>query len=208
MENKDLLYKLIREYDLLFGEKTGGILQAMDELEQLVDELGDRKFHHMAEIGSYRGGTLWLYSQLFGAPGCTFTIVDIDVNPVVYDVCDKIRQRMLITFDIKTCASLDADIRTPDFLHIDADHRYHMVKADYEKHAPMVQIGGVIVLHDTLLDEGPGDNKAGTIKFRKELEANGERIKTFGGIIMLCDCFGPNRTNPQNRSIGISVVYK
>ena len=62
-----MLYKLIQEYDQMFGEKTGGILQSLDELEQLVDEMGDRKFHSMAEIGSYRGGTLWLYSQLFAA---------------------------------------------------------------------------------------------------------------------------------------------
>ena len=83
-----------------------------------------------------------------------------------------------------------------------------MVKSDYELHSTSMVKGGIIILHDTLLDEGPGDHKSGCIRFRKELEANGENIKTFGGIIMLCDCFGPHKSNPQNRSIGISIVYK
>ena len=202
------LYDLIQEYDQMFGEKTGGILQALDELEQLVAEIGNRKFERMTEIGAYRGGTLGLYSQLFGAPGCRFTVVDIKINPIIWDVIKEIESRMLIEFIIKESPSNEAIIKPTGFLHIDADHRYHMVKADYERFSPFVEKGGIILLHDTLLDEGPGDHKSGCIRFRKELEANGENIKTFGGTIMLCDCFGPNKSNPDNRSIGISVIYK
>ena len=120
----------------------------------------------------------------------------------------EIKKRKDIQFEIIESPSSEANLPLVDFLHIDADHRYHMVKGDYERFSPKVIKNGVIVLHDTLLDEGPGDNKAGTIRFRKELEENGENIKTFGGVIMLCDCFGPNKSNPDNRSIGISVVYK
>ena len=203
------LYDLIMEYDSMFPVKHGGILQSLDELEQLVTEIGDRKFVSMAEIGSCFGGTVWLYSQLFGADGCHFTIVDIKIDPVLDAVIEEIRHRRPdIEFDIQECRSDIARLPKCDFLHIDADHRYHMVKADYEGHSPMVIKGGIILLHDTLLDEGPGDHKSGCIRFRKELEANGENIKTFGGTIMLCDCFGPNKSNPDNRSIGISVVYK
>ena len=205
---KPNLYELIVEYDKLFGEKTGGILQALDELEQLVAEIGDRKFYSMAEIGSYRGGTLWIYSQLFGNHGCKFTVVDIKINPVLFDIKEKIQSRKNIRIDLIECPSNKAKIPEIDFLHIDADHRYHMVKADYERFSPKVVPGGIILLHDTLLDEGPGDHKSGCIRYRKELEANGENIKTFGGTIMLCDCFGPNKSNPDNRSIGISVIYK
>ena len=202
------LYDLIIEYDKLFPVKHGGILQSLDELEQLVTELGDKKFTSMAEIGSCFGGTVWLYSQLFGAPGCTFTIVDIKIDPILHKVIETIKERMDITFNIIESPSSQAEIPIVDFLHIDADHRYHMVKADYERFSPRVINDGVILLHDTLLDEGPGDQKSGCIRFRKELEAQGVNIKTFAGTIMLCDCFGPNKSNPQNRNIGISVVYK
>ena len=203
-----MLYKLIQEYDRLFPVKHGGILQSLDELEQLVAEIGDRKFHNMVEIGSCFGGTVWLYSQLFGADGCNFTIVDIKIDSVLWDVIEEIEYRKSINFIIKESPSSSAEIEECDFLHIDADHRYHMVKADYERFSPKVVEGGIILLHDTLLDEGPGDHKSGCIRFRKELEASGVNIKTFAGTIMLCDCFGPNKSNPDNRNIGISVIYK
>lgn len=203
-----MLYKLIQEYDKLFPVKHGGILQSLDELELLVQEIGSRKFLSMAEIGSCFGGTVWLYSQLFGANGCHFTIVDIKIDPWLRKVIEEVEKRMHINFHVMEMPSLSADIGAVDFLHIDADHRYHMVNADYNKHVPNVISGGAIVLHDTLLDEGPGENKAGVIKFRKELEEQGKNINTFGGTIMLCDCFGPNKSNPDNRSIGISVLYK
>ena len=204
-----MLYKLIQEYDRLFPVKHGGILQSLDELEQLVTEIGDRKFKYMVEIGSCFGGTVWLYSQLFAAPNAIFVIVDIKIDPVLDAVIEEIHNRRPdIAFVTKEQPSSMAIIDKADFLHIDADHRYHMVKADYERFSPKVVKGGIILLHDTLLDEGPGDHKSGCIRYRKELEANGENIKTFGGTIMLCDCFGPNKSNPDNRSIGISVIYK
>jgi len=204
-----MLYELIQEFDRLFPVPHGGILQSLDELEQLVAEIGDRKFLSMAEIGSCFGGTVWLYSQLFGRHGCTFTIVDIKIDPWLKKVVKEIKQRRPdIFFNIIESSSIEVNLPPADFLHIDADHRYHMVKADYEKHSRMVTNGGIILLHDTLLDEGPGDHKSGCIRFRKELEAKGEKMKTFGGKIMLCDCFGPNKANPDGRSIGITVVYK
>ena len=95
-----MLYKLIQEYDQLFGEKTGGCLQSLDELEQLVAEIGARKFERITEIGAYRGGTTWLYSQLFGAPGCKFTIIDIKINPILYDVLERIKDKMDIDFEV------------------------------------------------------------------------------------------------------------
>lgn len=203
-----MLYKLIQEYNKLFPVKHGGILQSLDELEQLVAEMGDRKFLRMAEIGTCFGGTVWLYSQLFGTDDCTFILIDIKFHPMLFKVIDEIQKRKKICFVFIEAESIKANFDTVDFLHIDADHRYHMVKADYEKHAPKVNPGGIIILHDTLLDEGPGDHKSGCIRFRKELESAGTNMKTFGGIMMLCDCFGPNKTNPDNRSIGISVIYK
>ena len=98
MENN--LYDLIQTYDKLFPVKHGGILQSLDELEQLVTEIGDRKFHAMAEIGSCFGGTVWLYSQLFGAEGCNFTIVDIKIDPILWNVIEEIESRKKIKFEI------------------------------------------------------------------------------------------------------------
>lgn len=201
------LHKLVKEYDKLFPVPHGGILQSLDELEQLVEEIGDRKFTSMAEIGSCFGGTVWLYSLLFGADGCHFTIVDIKIDPWLRRVIAEVQKRKHINFHLLEMPAGESKLDALDFLHIDADHRYHMVKADYEKHSPNVVKGGIVILHDTLLDEGPGDHKAGTMRFRKELEETGVNIKTFAGTKVLCDCFGPFRMNPLGRNIGISVVF-
>lgn len=204
-----MLHELIQEYDQMFPVPHGGILQSLDELEQLVAEIKDRKFLSMAEIGSCFGGTVWLYSQLFAANGAMFTIVDIEIHPWLNKVIKElILRRPDLHFVLIESTSNEAKLPKVDFLHIDADHRYHMVKADYEKHVPCVVPKGVILLHDTLLDEGPGDHKSGCIRFRKELESQGVEMKTFAGTIMLCDCFGPHKSNPDNRSIGISLIYK
>lgn len=203
------LHNLIKEFDKLFPVPHGGILQSLDELEQLVEEIGDRKFVSMAEIGSCFGGTVWLYSQLFAEQGATFTIVDIEIHDWLKRVIKElVVRRPDLKFVLIESPSSEAKLPLVDFLHIDADHRYHMVKADFEHFYPSVTMNGVILLHDTLLDEGPGDHKSGCIRFRKELEASGFKMKTFAGTKMLCDCFGPFKTNPFGRNIGISVIYK
>lgn len=203
-----MLKELCKEYDKLFPVPHGGILQSLDELELLVEHIGDRKFNDMAEIGSCFGGTVWLYSQLFGAEGCHFTIIDIKIDPWLRKVIKEVQKRRNVVFHVIERPSSEAVIGNVDFLHIDADHRYHMVKADYERFAPKVIKDGIIILHDTLLDEGPGYHKSGCIRFRKELEASNVDIITFAGTKMLCDCFGPFRTNPFGRNIGISVIRK
>lgn len=194
------LNELIEEYEKEF--MYGGIQQAIDELENLIEEIGDRKFKTMAEIGTADGGTLWLYSNLFGSIGCKFIVTDMDIRPITKRVMAMITERMGVKFEIFECKNHMFRLKEPvEFLHIDGDHSYNATKSNYHFNEGMVVPGGMIVVHDTMLMEGP-------IRFRKELESSGVKTKTFSGHKTLCDCFGPNRINPTRRLFGMTIIYK
>lgn len=47
-----------------------------------------------------------------------------------------------------------------DILMIDGGHSYANVKADMEKYIPWVKVGGLVLMHDVLVDRYPGVAKA------------------------------------------------
>ncbi len=53
-----------------------------------------------------------------------------------------------------------------DYLHIDADHSYKAVKADFEAYEPRMREGGIITLHDTAV------KRAGVRRLLEELRAD------------------------------------
>ena len=195
-----MIYKLIEEYEKLF--MYGGIQQATEELESLVDYIGTRKFKTMAEIGIADGGTLWLYSHLFGSKGAKFIVTDMTIRPITKKVMETITERTGITFDVYECKNYMFRLKEPvEFLHLDGDHSYVALRNDYFVNERMVEKDGIIVIHDTYLMPGP-------IKFREEIEKSEVDCRTFKGINTLCDCFGPNRINPHKRQFGMTVVRK
>lgn len=197
---KTHLEELIAEYEEFFME--GGVQQSFSELEQLVQEIGDKKFGSMCEIGIADGATLWLYSHLFAWPGATFTVLDMDIRPITRRVIAAIEETASVRFEIYERKSMGFELpHTIDFLHIDGDHSYEAGKYDYQTHFKKVNPGGVIIIHDTLLMDGP-------IKLRQDIEASGVVSKTFRGTDTLCNCFGPNRINPSNLSFGTTIIWK
>ncbi len=192
--------ELIKEYEDMF--MSGGIQQSLEEIEQLALEIGRRKFTSMCEIGIADAGSLWLYSQLFGTKGMDITVTDMDIRPLARNVMDELIKRMDINFYLHECKGdqfrLDKKVQ---FLHIDGDHSFLAVRNDFYNNNNMVMDGGYIAIHDTLLMEGP-------IRFRLELEGMRINMKTFKGSTVLCDCFGKNRANPQNKQFGLTLVIK
>jgi predicted O-methyltransferase YrrM len=110
----------------------------------------------MIEIGSYRGGTVFLFARYcqpdarilsldwryrpgrkgaiprFAAPGQTIQCVEGDSHSTA------VRDKAAEYFHGELV----------DFLFIDGDHSYQGVKADFEMYSPMVRPGGVIAFHD------------------------------------------------------------
>lgn len=116
----------------------------------------------IVEIGTAKGGTLYLWSRLVEPGG---TVVSIDkpgepgsVRPVMRSVYRSFgRQRGVdvITLDRdshspQTHAELEQLLKGQaiDFLFIDGDHSYEGVKSDFQDYRRLMAPNGVIALHD------------------------------------------------------------
>jgi predicted O-methyltransferase YrrM len=72
-----------------------------------------------------------------------------------------------------------------DILHIDGDHLYESVKNDFETWSQFLNDGGVILMHDTCVEEYNNNNMYGVKKFFEEIDLPKVNFThTFGlGII-------------------------
>ena len=134
------------------------------EFMEFYKQLAPKK---VLEIGSFYGGTLWhflKYSKLE-----TLTCIDMQIPPADERYSQMVVSRIkwpswVGTYmpngrfnDIPGNSQWESVISTAknlhpendiDLLHIDGDHSYQGVKADYENYKGMVRPGGVIVFHD------------------------------------------------------------
>lgn len=118
-----------------------GAQQKAAELSALVAFLERRELSSVLEIGSWTGGTLWLWAQLAD------TVISIDVSEIPTGHID--RPVLLVRGDSRsrstwrTVAGLSFDM-----VFIDGDHRYAGVASDWAMYSQLVNPGGVVVLHD------------------------------------------------------------
>ncbi|MBP7775756.1 MAG: class I SAM-dependent methyltransferase [Acidobacteria bacterium] len=142
-----------------------GACQKMRELTPLVSLVKRRRIRSVLEIGTLKGGTLWLWCQLTAPDG---TIVSVDLpggefgGGYAEDDIGRLRAHAkpgqslhLIRGDShlpRTLGEVTAALsgRSLDLLFLDGDHRYAGVKQDFEMYAPLVRQGGLIVMHDIL----------------------------------------------------------
>ncbi|HEY5658655.1 MAG TPA: class I SAM-dependent methyltransferase [Myxococcota bacterium] len=130
--------------------------QIRSEIRALAAAVAESKPRNIVEIGTFRGGTLWLWSHL-----ATRRVI----------TCDLVQQPRMVELFLRmpppgsSCRvfpiagnSRDAAVRARvedllegepvDFLFIDGDHRLEGVRADFESYAPLVRPGGIIAFHD------------------------------------------------------------
>lgn len=141
-----------------------GALQKPGELRQLVELIQDREPPKVVlEIGTARGGTLWLWCQL-ADPNAFIISIDLPGGDFGGGYTEEEIPRMLtMTQHQQKMQLFRGDSHTPemlkalnkvlqgrqiDLLHIDGDHTYEGVKQDYEMYSPLVRSGGLIVFHD------------------------------------------------------------
>lgn len=158
-------------------------LQIPSELEALLNKMVLLKPKRLLEIGTARGGTLYLFAQVAEPDAC---LISIDLPRGDYgrgypkwklDMFQSFaREGQAIHFiganshESETIARVEKILEghAPDFLLIDGDHRYEGVKQDFEMYAPLVRKGGMIVFHDIV--PGSEERVGGAPRFWQEIK--------------------------------------
>jgi cephalosporin hydroxylase len=160
--------------------KPKQIKYEIDELLKIVAELKPKV---ILEIGTGRGGTLFLFTRVADQMAKIISI-DLPGWPLgggyprwkipLYKSFAKERQKIyLIKRDSHNPQTLEEVKKIlsgekVDFLFIDGDHAYEGVKRDFEMYSPLVSKGGIIAFHDILLI--PPEKVGGVPKFWNEIK--------------------------------------
>jgi predicted O-methyltransferase YrrM len=137
--------------------------QVRSELIGLGHELRRLRPKVGMEIGTFKGGTLFVLSML-ADPNATLISVDLPrgefgggymrAREIVFRKFKRPGQSLHCiranSHQAETVESVKRALsgRSLDYLFIDGDHTYEGVKKDFELYAPFVRKGGFIALHD------------------------------------------------------------
>jgi predicted O-methyltransferase YrrM len=191
-----------------YGFKVaGGLirpLQVKAEIKRLLAIVGRRKPRIMIEIGTFNGGTLFLFPRVIPENACIISIDFPDVrfgggyewwkSVLFKGFVGKTQRLTLIRADSHKSETLEnvkrvLNGRVVDFMFIDGDHSYEGVKSDFEMYSPLVSKNGFIALHDIAVH--PPETGCEVNKFWSELTAVSKykyielienRDQAFGGI--------------------------
>ena len=158
-------------------------MQVREEIAELVKLVERLRPRTVLEIGTARGGTLFLWTR---AAARDATIISIDLpgglfgggypflRSILYKNLGKDKQRIILlrrdSHDRKTLGIVRDLLgnRLLDFLFIDGDHTYEGVKMDYEMYSPLVRPGGIIAFHDIV--PHPSKTRCEVSKFWNEIK--------------------------------------
>jgi predicted O-methyltransferase YrrM len=137
--------------------------QNMLELLGLVNALKKLPLKRVCEIGTFRGGTLFVWCRI-ADPEARIYSIDLPGGefgggynerslPLFQSFCQTGQQLSCLrgsSHDSKIRDQFASEIGKDklDFLFIDGDHSYEGVKQDFEFYAPFVAPGGAIGFHD------------------------------------------------------------
>ena len=143
--------------------RTLELKQNMTELLGLVRHLADQPLRRVCEIGTFKGGTLFIWCQL-ADPEARIVSIDLPGGafgggysarsiPFFQSFCRERQQLDCLrqsSHDAATLGRLETLLQGKplDFLFIDGDHTYEGVKKDFEMYSPLVRPGGWIGFHD------------------------------------------------------------
>jgi cephalosporin hydroxylase len=164
--NSNILGELV---DDVFRSYAGAIrpMQVRDEIVGLLRVLSKARPKVIIEIGTANGGTLFLFCRV-AAKDATIISIDLPYGKFgggyswwrisLYKTFRLPKQKLhLIRGDSHTWEILARvkDIlggKEVDFVFIDGDHSYEGVKTDFEMFSRLVRRGGIIALHDIVIN--------------------------------------------------------
>lgn len=140
--------------------------QIQSEIYELVNLVSNIKPQVVVEIGTQRGGTLFLLSRVAANNG---TVISIDLpngrfgggyfnwRVFLYKSFAQSAQRIhLVRGDSHKLDTINGLIailegRPIDFLFLDGDHTYEGVRKDLQMYGRLVREGGMVALHDIVV---------------------------------------------------------
>jgi predicted O-methyltransferase YrrM len=165
-----------------YGDIRFAPFQIRDEMMSLLLRLRERPPRSVLELGTARGGTLFLFTRIASRDA---TLVSVDMvdgpfgggyprvhGPLLRSFALGRQEIHLIRGDSHASATYERVRRIVgaqpiDLLFIDADHTYEGVRSDFAMYAPMVASGGLIAFHDIV--DGPEDAVGGVPRFWREI---------------------------------------
>jgi predicted O-methyltransferase YrrM len=137
--------------------------QIRSEILGLLTELEKKRPNNIIEIGTARGGTLFLFTRIAADNASLISIDQMDKNYLggypewktkfFTSFAQKGQKIHLLRADSHDIATLN-DAKSllggnkVDLLFIDGDHTYSGVKRDFEIYSPLVCRGGIVAFHD------------------------------------------------------------
>lgn len=178
--------------------------QLRNEIKQLVEFVKKEKPECILEIGTAKGGTLYIFSRYLDSMN-TILSVDLPGGNVDFEKRygfeyngqkEKIFREFAPSKKMKfvrgssqqdgSFTKVSEMTDNIDFLFIDGDHSYKGVKSDFEMYSKLVSEGGIIALHDII--DHP-DNQYDVPQFWKKIKNDYEtkeiisnEKQTSGGI--------------------------
>lgn len=137
--------------------------QIRSEFLELAELVKKQNCKYIMEIGTYRGGTLFVFSHL-AHPRATVISLDFHFSLLgkVYGALQNTLLRKFVRngkslFLLRQNSHLPETLKVVreilhghelDFLFIDGDHSYEGVREDFMMYSPLVREGGLIAFHD------------------------------------------------------------
>jgi len=190
---------------------AGGFLRPMQnpaEVVELVRVVAARRPRHVLEIGTARGGTLFLLAES-SADDAHLVSLDLprgrngggypEWKASIYRSFARGRKRItLLRGNSHMSQSRDAVGRLAgpdgfDLIMIDADHSCAGVKTDFDLYAPLLAPGGMLVMHDIL--ENRFDPEIDVAPFWQEVKM---RYRDTREIV----------ADPDQGNFGIGLVFR
>lgn len=169
--------------DLAFSWKFPRIpslkpLQIRSEILELLSHLKVLQPKHILEIGTEKGGTLYLFTKV-APPDAKILSVSLyapDTKrrlPLYRSFASKSQTVEVIlgdSHDPRTLREVSAVMNgRVNFLFIDGDHTYRGVREDFEMYSPLVTSGGIIAFHD--IASKPSSPDYGVTEFWSEVKS-------------------------------------
>lgn len=177
----DEAVQLVEEFRCLHMQIAAS--QKRQEIIGLLKLIQSRPPKTVLEIGSYKGGTFFLFTRV-AAPDAT--LISLDLPPIRRGLgYPAWRGRLMRSFgranqqiELVQADSHEASTRdriqqvlggrSIEFLLIDGDHTYAGVKQDFQLYSPLVAKGGLIAFHD--IAPGHRNPNCGVPQFWQEVK--------------------------------------